>query len=79
MKVPATFYVNEQLEPLMFEELKSRFVFVRGATDFSHAHSMGNKGEAGFLPAVKQLANVASLPGIVKARFRKLARATLDR
>lgn len=48
MRVQGRFYVNENLEPLMFEELMQ-----------SDA-----KG-GGFLPAVKQIANVACLPGIV--------------
>jgi hypothetical protein len=48
MRVPCTFYVNELLQKLMFEELE-QFV------------SRGEVG--GFLPAVKQLANVAALPG----------------
>ena len=52
MKVPGYFYVNEVLEPMMFDELKQ-------------AGSSGGVG--GFLPAVKQIANVASLPGIVGA------------
>lgn len=51
MRVTGTFYVNEHLEKLMFEELE---------------HSVGRAGVGGFLPAVKQIANVASLPGIVK-------------
>jgi len=51
MRVPCTFYVNQHLQQLMFEELE-QFV------------SRGDVG--GFLPAVKQLANVAALPG--KAR-----------
>nr|WCZ58303.1 RNA-splicing ligase RtcB [Paratrimastix eleionoma] len=50
MKVPATFYVNDQLSPLIFDELQS----------------FTKSGGFGFLPAVKQMANVASLPGIVK-------------
>ncbi|KAJ4458906.1 putative tRNA-splicing ligase RtcB [Paratrimastix pyriformis] len=50
MRVPATFYVNSQLDHLIFEELEH---FTRS-------------GGFGFLPAVKQMANVASLPGIVK-------------
>ncbi len=52
MRVPCMFYVNEHLQTLMFEELE-QYV------------SRGDVG--GFLPAVKQLANVAALPGIVKA------------
>lgn len=47
MRVEGRFYVNESLEPLIFDELKQ-------------AESRG-----GFLPALKQIANVASLPGIV--------------
>ena len=50
MRVPGIFYVNKFLAGLTFEELKQ------------HA----KRGRAGgFLPAVKQIANVASLPGIV--------------
>jgi hypothetical protein len=51
MTVPGYFYVNDTLKDLVFEELKQ----------FADA-----KGHGGFLPAVKQIANVASLPGIVK-------------
>ena len=54
MRVPGRFYVNGKLEPLMFDEL--RF----------HASKAGG-GQGGFLPAMKQIANVAGLPGIVKA------------
>lgn len=51
MNVPGYFYVNQPLEQLMFEELEQ---------------ACKSKGVGGFLPAVKQIANVASLPGIVK-------------
>jgi tRNA-splicing ligase RtcB len=51
MNVPGYFYVNSHLEQLMFDELKQATV---------------SKGVGSFLPAVKQIANVASLPGIVK-------------
>eukprot|EP00741_Cyanophora_paradoxa_P014754 tig00020824_g14232.t1 len=50
MKVPGTFYVNEFLRELVFEELEQ------------HCRA---GGFGGFLPAVKQIANVAALPGIV--------------
>lgn len=50
MKVEGIFYVNNNLEKLMFDELKQ----------FSTAGGIG-----GFLPGTKQIANVASLPGIV--------------
>lgn len=50
MKVPGVFYVNRHLENLMFEELRA---------------ACNRGGHGGFLPAVKQIANVASLPGIV--------------
>jgi tRNA-splicing ligase RtcB len=51
MNCKGSFYVNSALEDLMFEELRC-------------SCSAGAYG--GFLPAVKQLANVAALPGIVK-------------
>ena len=50
MNVEGVFYVNETLEKLMFDELKN-------------ACRPGMVG--GFLPGVKQIANVAALPGIV--------------
>jgi tRNA-splicing ligase RtcB len=53
MRVPCTFYVNQHLQQLMFEELE-QYV------------ARGDVG--GFLPAVKQLANVAALPGTPCAR-----------
>lgn len=51
MRVPGCFYVNDRLKELIFEELKN-------------SYSKGGVG--GFLPAVRQLANVAALPGIVE-------------
>ena len=51
MKVPAKFYVNKDLQDVLFDEMKS---------------ACNQSGQGGFLPAVKQLANVAALPGIVK-------------
>ena len=51
MNVPGYFYVNSKLESLMNEELKMY---------------CESKGSGCFLPACKQIANVASLPGIVK-------------
>ncbi len=50
MRVPGIVYVNDQLDGLLFDELKA-------------AVDRGNTG--GFLPAVKQIANVAALPGVV--------------
>lgn len=50
MNVEGIFYVNQTLEKLMLEELKN-------------ACRPGMVG--GFLPGVKQIANVAALPGIV--------------
>ncbi len=50
MKVEGVFYVNEPLQHMMFEELKQ----------FSCSGGVG-----GFLPGMKQIANVAALPGIV--------------
>eukprot|EP00168_Porphyra_purpurea_P016550 TRINITY_DN5396_c0_g1_i1.p1 TRINITY_DN5396_c0_g1~~TRINITY_DN5396_c0_g1_i1.p1 ORF type:complete len:462 (+),score=137.64 TRINITY_DN5396_c0_g1_i1:24-1388(+) len=51
MRVPGRFFVNPQLEKLVFGELE--LACERGADG------------GGFLPAVKQIANVATLPGIV--------------
>lgn len=53
MTVPAYVYVNKQLERLLFDELAN------------YIRSTGRTAQSGFLPAVKQIANVASLPGIV--------------
>jgi tRNA-splicing ligase RtcB len=44
------FYVNESLKDMIFDELRLS----------------SSRGDGGFLPAVKQVANVAALPGIVK-------------
>lgn len=52
MRVPGVVYVNDRLKGLLFEELEV-------------ACQRGDHG--GFLPAVKQIANVAALPGIVGA------------
>ena len=49
-QVEGMFYVNETLKEMIFEELRQS----------------GQRGDGGFLPAVKQVANVAALPGIVK-------------
>ena len=52
MRVPGTFYLSPPLMELQLEELR--------------AYSLAG-GVGGFLPAVKQIANVAALPGIVGA------------
>lgn len=49
-QVEGVFYVNQPLEKLMFEELRN-------------SCRPGQVG--GFLPGMKQIANVAALPGIV--------------
>ncbi len=53
MRVPGMFYLNDRLKTLLFDELHA-------ATE--------RGGSGGFQPAVKQIANVAALPGIVKVR-----------
>ncbi|KAH3893370.1 hypothetical protein DPMN_017517 [Dreissena polymorpha] len=50
MNVEGMFFVNEFLEKLMFDELKQ---------------SCRSGGFGGFLPGMKQIGNVAALPGIV--------------
>eukprot|EP00499_Haloplacidia_sp_CaronLabIsolate_P004322 CAMPEP_0196775098 /NCGR_PEP_ID=MMETSP1104-20130614/3822_1 /TAXON_ID=33652 /ORGANISM="Cafeteria sp., Strain Caron Lab Isolate" /LENGTH=476 /DNA_ID=CAMNT_0042145263 /DNA_START=56 /DNA_END=1486 /DNA_ORIENTATION=+ len=52
MRVPGAFYLNPELKQLVFDELEQ----------YSK-----HGGDGGFLPAVKQIANVAALPGIVGA------------
>ena len=54
MNCEGFFYVNSALEELMFDELR---------------HHCTSGGYGGFLPAVKQIANVAALPGIVGGSF----------
>ena len=49
MRVPGKFYVNSSLEKIVFDELR----------DHCRRGQFG-----GFLPAVKQIANVAGLPGM---------------
>ncbi|KAK3755010.1 hypothetical protein QZH41_011050 [Actinostola sp. cb2023] len=49
MKVPGKFYINDTLEKMMFDELRN----------------WCGSDVGGFLPGVKQIANVAALPGIV--------------
>jgi tRNA-splicing ligase RtcB len=48
--------VNDNLKELLFEEL--------------HKYTDHGSSGGGFIPAVKQLANVASLPGVVDVRFK---------
>lgn len=50
LQVEGLFYVNPRLEKLMFDELKQ---------------SCRSQGYGGFLPGMKQIGNVAALPGIV--------------
>ena len=50
MRVPGTFYVNAALQELVFSELEQL---------------AKSNARQGFLPALKQIANVAGLPGIV--------------
>jgi len=52
MNVEGAFYINKDLEDLMLGELRDH---------------CASGGHGGFMPAVKQIANVAALPGIVKA------------
>ncbi|KAJ1494487.1 tRNA-splicing ligase [Baffinella frigidus] len=53
MRVPGHFYVNDEIKELLYDELR-QFTKAGGAS-----------GQGGFLPAMKQIANVAALPGIV--------------
>ena len=50
------FYVNDPLEKMMFDELRQ---------------ACRSGGYGGFLPGMKQIANVAALPGIVGVSITK--------
>lgn len=54
MKVDGMFYVNEKLQGLALGEL-----------EVACERAKASGGGGGFLPAVKQIANVAALPGVV--------------
>jgi hypothetical protein len=54
LQVEGVFYTSESLERLMFDELKQ---------------SCRTQGYGGFLPGMKQIGNVAALPGIVGVSF----------
>lgn len=64
MNVEGSFYVSEKLHKLMVEELE-QYVTRQVAAIAAAGSGAGPRSGGGFLPAVKQLANVASLPGIV--------------
>ena len=59
MKVPADIIVNKELEELLLAELKE-------ALDAKSSSSKSSGGNPSFIPALKQMANVAALPGIVR-------------
>ena len=52
MRIHADVFVNEKLQKLLIEELRLA--------------SMSSSSSSSFLPSLKQMANVASLPGVVK-------------
>ena len=77
-QVEGNFYVNEPLEKLMFEELRNacrgggqqRFTSSSSLTCWIRLcwfllYVSCISGVGGFLPAMKQIGNVAALPGIV--------------
>ena len=65
MRVPAYVIVNDELEDLLMEEL------AKSAPSSTGCCSSGENAKrgGGFLPALKQVANVAALPGIVKGSY----------
>ena len=72
------FYVNDFLKKLMYDELKHHCAAQgkRNARELNSIsftfHTVAHTGVGGFLPAVKQIGNVAALPGIVGVRVFKL-------
>lgn len=80
IQVEGNFYVNDALEKLMFEELRNacRGGAARHLSHGPRWSQVGSRwgpgaegcllsvaGVGGFLPAMKQIGNVAALPGIV--------------
>lgn len=76
LQVEGNFYVNDALEKLIFEELRNAcrgggqllfllFLSPDPASSASLSPSLSPSGFGGFLPAMKQIGNVAALPGIV--------------
>lgn len=68
MRVPGTFYVNDSLKQLVDDELADAVARGGGGSVVSGEDGLPEKiqqSAGGFLPAVKQVANVAALPGIV--------------
>ena len=69
LQVEGLFYVNDCLKNLMYEELRHHSACqgaCRHALVFVIRHTVSFlAGVGGFLPAVKQIGNVAALPGIV--------------
>lgn len=58
MKVPAEIIVNNDLQTLLVQELRDSCCGPK---------SSGGGGPGGFIPSLRQAANVAALPGIVRA------------
>jgi tRNA-splicing ligase RtcB len=58
MIIPADVIVNQTLEEILLEELQDNCCSGHGTHQ--------RKKDGGFIPALKQMANVAALPGIVK-------------
>ena len=65
MRVPGLFYVNDSLKTLVDDELADSVARSSGSSGGENGDVKPAGG--GFLPAVKQVANVAALPGIVGA------------
>ena len=64
MRIPADVLVNDALEKLLVAELREA-----SGCDCCPSKGQGHKKkikEGGFIPALKQMANVAALPGIVR-------------
>ena len=66
MRVPAYVIVNDELEELLLDELAKSAPSSKGCCSSQEQQQGG-----GFLPALKQVANVAALPGIVKGSYGK--------
>ena len=81
LKVEGIFYVNKLLEKLMFDELKYwlelkvqyfkdlKLYLLHLSYSFYTIKLKCPSGIGGFLPGIRQIANVAAVPGIVGVKM----------
>ena len=66
MRIPADIFVNDSLEELLLTELKEATCQCELDVNKRNGNKRSKIKMKGFIPALKQIANVAALPGIVR-------------